>query len=231
MKLLITEDIPELGKELVSSLEQDYVVDLATDGAQALEFLSYSTYDAVVLDLGLPMVDGLTVLRNLREGDGSNKDVPVLILSARSSASDRVDAIDRGADDYVTKPYDMDEVLARIRALIRRRGGHSMPRLMWGEIVLDLKSKRVTDKGRLVPLTEKEYQVFEKLMVHSDGIVSREELVQAIYDDYATSEGKGGDSINVFINRLRKKLPPHIIEVVKNVGYRLSPDQKNILKD
>ena len=102
---------------------------------------------------------------------------------------------------------------------------------MWGEIVLDLKSKRVTDNGRLVPLTEKEYQVFEKLMVHSDGIVSREELVQAIYDDDATSEGKGGDSINVFINRLRKKLPPHIIEVVKNVGYRLSPDQKNILKD
>jgi two-component system OmpR family response regulator len=231
MKLLIAEDVPELGKELVSSLEEDYVVDLATDGEQAQEFLSYSTYDAVVLDLGLPMIDGLTVLRNLREGVGSNKDVPVLILSARSSASDRVDAIDRGADDYVTKPYHMDEVLARIRALIRRRGGHSMPRLTWGEITLDLKSKRVTDNGKLVPLTEKEYQVFEKLMLHSDGIVSREELVQAIYDDDATSEGRGGDSINVFINRLRKKLPANIIEVVKNVGYRLSPDKTNEQKD
>ena len=224
MKILIAEDDPALGEQLASILKEDYAVDLASDGEKALEYLGLYIYDAVVLDLGLPVMDGLTVLRNLRDDRGKNRTVPVLVLSARSSASDRVDAIDRGADDYVTKPYDMEEVLARIRALIRRSTTHSTTRLTWGVVTLDTKSKRVTWEASLVRLTGKEFKVLEKLMLESDGIVSRKALVEALYDDKDAEEGKGDDSINVFINRLRKKLPSDFIEVVKNVGYRLSPD-------
>ena len=227
MKILIAEDDLDLGKQLSSVLREDYAVDLAGDGEKALEFLEVYTYDVVVLDLGLPIMDGLTVLRNLRNGDTDNKTVPVLILSARSAASDRVDAIDRGADDFVTKPYDMEEVLARIRALARRTSGHSTTRLIWGSVALDTKSKRVTDNGNLVRLTGHEFRLLQKLMLNSDGIVTRNDLVEALYDDRDAESGKGGDSINVFINRLRKKLPVGFIEVVKNVGYRLSPDFKN----
>lgn len=224
MKILIAEDDPALGEQLASDLREDYAVDLASNGEKALEYLDLYIYDAVVLDLGLPVMDGLTVLRNLRDDRGKNKTVPVLVLSARSSASDRVDAIDRGADDYVTKPYDMEEVLARIRALIRRSTTHSTTRLTWGDVTLDTKSKRVTCGASLVRLTGKEFKVLEKLMLESDGIVSRKALVEALYDDKDAAEGKGDDSINVFINRLRKKLPSDFVEVVKNVGYRLSPD-------
>ena len=224
MKILIAEDDPALGEQLEKILKEDYTVDLASDGEKALEYLGLYIYDAVVLDLGLPVMDGLTVLRNLRDDRGKNRTVPVLVLSARSSASDRVDAIDRGADDYVTKPYDMEEVLARIRALIRRSTTHSTTRLTWGVVTLDTKSKRVTREASLVRLTGKEFKVLEKLMLESDGIVSRKALVEALYDDKEAGEGKGDDSINVFINRLRKKLPSDFIEVVKNVGYRLSPD-------
>ena len=227
MKILIAEDDLDLGKQLSSVLREDYAVDLAGDGEKALEFLEVYTYDVVVLDLGLPIMDGLTVLRNLRNGDTDNKTVPVLILSARSAAADRVDAIDRGADDFVTKPYDMEEVLARIRALARRTSGHSTTRLIWGSVALDTKSKRVTDNGNLVRLTGHEFRLLQKLMLNSDGIVTRNDLVEALYDDRDAESGKGGDSINVFINRLRKKLPVGFIEVVKNVGYRLSPDFKN----
>ena len=227
VKILIAEDDPALGQQLASILREDYAVDLASDGEKALEYLGLYIYDAVVLDLGLPVMDGLTVLRNLRDDRGKNKTVPVLVLSARSSASDRVDAIDRGADDYVTKPYDMEEVLARIRALIRRSTTHSTTRLTWGVVTLDTKSKRVTWEASLVRLTGKEFKVLEKLMLESDGIVSRKALVEALYDDKDAEEGKGDDSINVFINRLRKKLPSDFIEVVKNVGYRLSPDHNN----
>tara|TARA_B100000676_G_scaffold9565_1_gene8791 strand:+ start:468 stop:1172 length:705 start_codon:yes stop_codon:yes gene_type:complete len=227
MKILIAEDDPNLGKQLSSVLREDYAVDLADDGEKALEFLNLYTYDVVVLDLGLPLMDGLTVLRILRDGISENKAVPVLILSARSAASDRVDAIDRGADDFVTKPYDMEEVLARIRALVRRTSKHSTTRLVWGDVSLDMKSKRVTDNGDYVRLTGHEFKLLEKLMLNSDGIVSRSDLVEALYDDRDAESGKGGDSINVFINRLRKKLPVGFIEVVKNVGYRLSPNFKN----
>ena len=227
MKILIAEDDPDLGKQLSSVLREDYAVDLADDGEKALAFLNLYTYDVVVLDLGLPLMDGLTVLRTLRDGASNNKTVPVLILSARSAASDRVDAIDRGADDFVTKPYDMEEVLARIRALARRISNHSTTRLGWGAVVLDMKSKRVTDNGDLVRLTGHEFRLLEKLMLNSDGIVTRSDLVEALYDDRDAEGGKGGDSINVFINRLRKKLPTGFIEVVKNVGYRLSPNFKN----
>lgn len=227
MKILIAEDDPDLGKQLSKILKEDYAVDLADDGEKALEFLNLYTYDVIVLDLGLPLMDGLTVLRTLRDGASDNKTVPVLILSARSAASDRVDAIDRGADDFVTKPYDMEEVLARIRALARRTSNHSTTRLVWGDVALDMKSKRVTNNGDYVRLTKHEFKLLEKLMLNSDGIVSRSDLVEALYDDRDAESGKGGDSINVFINRLRKQLPAGFIEVVKNVGYRLSPDFKN----
>jgi two-component system OmpR family response regulator len=224
MKILLAEDDATLANQLMSALrDDDYVVDQAANGQTALELLGEGTYDAIVLDLGLPLFDGLTVLRNLREGKSNNRLTPVLVLSARDTWSDRVDAIDRGADDYVTKPYATEEVIARLRALIRRSSGHATSRVTWGDIALDVKTKRVTYAGTLVRMTKFEYKVFEKLMLHGDRLVSREELENAIYDDERRAQGRGGDSINVFVNRLRKKLPVGMIEVENNRGYRLAP--------
>ena len=225
MKILVAEDDPALASQLVSALrEEGYAVDLAIDGQAALELVGEGTYDAIVLDLGLPVLDGLTVLRNLRDGESDNRSAPVLVLSARDTWSERVDTIDRGADDYVTKPYVTEEVMARLRALIRRSSGHATSRMTWGEIALDVKTTRVTSAGTQVRMTKFEYKVFEKLMLHKDRLVSRGELEHAIYDDEQRAMGRGGDSINVFINRLRKKLPVGMIEVENNRGYRLGPD-------
>lgn len=225
MKILVAEDDLEIARQLVSALQDEgYAVDLAPDGEAALNLINEGTYDAIVLDLGLPVFDGLTVLRNLRVGSSANQSAPVLVLSARDTWSDRVDAIDRGADDYVSKPYATEEVISRLRALIRRSAGHSSSRLIWGSIVLDVKTKRVTNGGTLIRMTNFEYKVFEKLMLHRDRLVSRNELENAIYDDERRALGRGGDSINVFINRLRKKLPVGMIEVEINNGYRLAPN-------
>ena len=223
MKILIVEDEPHLGEQLASAASEYYTVDLAADGEKALEYLNLYIYDLVILDLTLPLIDGLSVLRNLRESDGKNKNVLVLVLSARDSATDKIEALDR-ADAYETKPYDMEVLLAKIRALIRTRSTQSTTRLTYGPVALDTKSKRVTSEDSLVRLTGKEFKVLEKLMLHCDAIVSRKELIEALYDDKDAEDGKGGDGINVFINRLRKKMPAGFIEVVKNVGYRLSPD-------
>ena len=154
--------------------------------------------------------------------------VPVLVLSARSTPSDKVDAIDRGADDYLSKPYDLSELMARIRALLRRTSGIRNNKIFWGDIVLDLQLKRVTDNGVQIRLTEKEYSLLEKIMLTPERIVSREELIQSLYGEAQMIDGKGDGSINVFVNRIRQKLPARMIGVKRGVGYFLGdpPEEK-----
>jgi two-component system OmpR family response regulator len=204
---------------LASALEEaGYAVDCASDGERA-DFLGRTEgYDAVVLDLGLPKIDGLTILRKWRE---SGLSMPVLILTARGSWHEKVQGIDGGADDYVAKPFRMEEVLARLRALIRRAGGHVATELRCGPIALDPRTARVTRDGVPVKLTSHEFRVLSYLMHHRGRLVSQSELTEHIY-----SQGFDRDSntVEVFIARLRRKLGSSFIETVRGMGYRIPQD-------
>ena len=171
----------------------------------------------MVLDLGLPVLDGLSVLKRWRS---AGRVVPVLILTARDNWSEKVAGIDAGADDYLTKPFHMEELLARLRALIRRAGGLASPLLVCGELALDTRSGRVTLQGQTVALTSHEYKVLEYLMHRPGAVVSRTELTEHIY---AQDFERDSNTIEVFVGRLRKKLPPALIETVRGLGYRLVP--------
>nr|MCU0923328.1 response regulator transcription factor [Burkholderiaceae bacterium] len=176
-------------------------------------------FDAVVLDLGLPQMDGLTVLKKWR---ASGRTVPVLILTARDNWHDKVAGIDAGADDYLTKPFHTEELLARLRALIRRAGGHASADLRCGPVVLDTRTSRVTVDGRALSLTSHEFRVLDYLMHHRGRIVSRSELIDHIY---AQDFDRDSNTVEVFIARLRKKLPPGLIETERGLGYRLVDPQ------
>jgi two-component system OmpR family response regulator len=173
-------------------------------------------YDAVVLDLGLPRVDGLTLLRRWREGGLS---VPVLVLTARGSWHEKVQGIDGGADDYVSKPFRMEEVLARLRALIRRAAGHASSSLRVGEVILDTHLARVTREGMPVKLTSHEFRVLSYLMHHRDRVVSQSELTEHIYSQ---AFDRDSNTVEVFIARLRRKLGASFIETVRGLGYRVT---------
>jgi two-component system OmpR family response regulator len=191
------------------------VVARACDGARA-EFLGRTeAYDAVVLDLGLPSMDGLTVLQQWRDaGVGT----PVLVLTARTSWHERVTGIDTGADDYVTKPFQIEEVLARLRALIRRASGVAAPALRCGALVLDPRASRVTRNGSPVKLTSHEFRVLSYLMHHRDRVVPQSELVEHIY---ARDDDRDSNTVEVFIARLRKKVGADAIVTVRGLGYRM----------
>ncbi|MDB5510260.1 MAG: DNA-binding response regulator [Hyphomicrobiales bacterium] len=218
MRLLVVEDDRDLNRQLVTALEQaGYAVDRAYDGEEG-HFLGESEpYDAVVLDVGLPKKDGITVLEQWRS---AGKLMPVLILTARDRWSDKVQGFDAGADDYVSKPFHMEEVLARLRALLRRAAGHATSELTCGPVRLDTKAGRVVVDGAPVKLTSHEYRLLAYLMHHSGRVVSRTELVEHLYDQ---DFDRDSNTIEVFVGRLRRKLGVDVIQTVRGLGYLLSP--------
>jgi len=216
MRMLVVEDDPDLNRQLVSALEEaGYVVDSASNGEDGHFLGETEPYDAIVLDLGLPKMDGVTVLEKWRR-EGRN--MPVLILTARDRWSDKVAGFDAGADDYVAKPFFMEEVLARIRALLRRSTGHASSELECGKLMVDTRASRVTMDGRAIKLTSLEYRLIEYLMHHQGRVISRTELVEHLYDQ---DFDRDSNTIEVFIGRLRRKLGKDVIETVRGLGYRL----------
>jgi two-component system OmpR family response regulator len=216
LRVLVVEDEALLSRQLANALGQaGYAVDCAADGERA-DFLGRTErYDAVVLDLGLPGVDGLTVLRRWREAGVT---VPVLVLTARGSWHEKVQGIDGGADDYVAKPFRMEEVLARVRALIRRASGQVTAELRCGGLVLDPRAAKVTVNGHPVRLTSHEFRVLSYLMHHQGRVVSQAELSEHIYSQNIDRDSK---TVEVFVARLRRKLGASFIETVRGLGYRL----------
>ena len=214
--MLVVEDEARLSRQLADALTgAGYAVDSAADGARADFLAATEGYDAVVLDLGLPKVDGLTLLRRWRE---SGNAVPVLVLTARGSWSEKVQGIDGGADDYVSKPFRFEEVLARLRALMRRASGHFTPELSAGGVTLDPRRARVTLDGAPVKLTSHEFRVLSYLMSHRGRVVSQAELIEHIY---AQDFDRDSNTVEVFIARLRRKLGASLIETVRGLGYRI----------
>jgi two-component system OmpR family response regulator len=217
MRVLLVEDEPSLAARLRQSLtDAGYAVDVADNGRDAWQMGGVQLYDAVVLDLGLPVLDGLSVLKRWR-ADGVAS--PVLILTARDQWHEKVAGIDAGADDYLTKPFHTEELLARVRALIRRSQGLASPVLQVGPLTLDTRSGRVTLQGDPLAMTSHEYKVLAYLMHRPNTVVSRSELTEHIY---AQDFDRDSNTIEVFIARLRKKLPAGLIETVRGLGYRLA---------
>lgn len=220
MRILVVEDEPTLAAQLVEGVcATGYVADIAGNGVDAHFMGDTEPYDAVVLDIGLPQMDGITVLKKWR---AAGRTMPVLILTARDSWHEKVAGIDAGADDYLTKPFHMEELLARLRALIRRAGGHASTELVCGPLTLDTRSSRASVDGRALTLTSHEYRVLAYLMHHQGEIVSRGDLTEHIY---AQDFDRDSNTVEVFIGRLRKKLPAGLIETVRGLGYRLTRPQ------
>ena len=220
MRILVVEDEPMLRAQLAAGLgAAGYAVDVADNGRDGHYQGDSEPYDAVILDLGLPQMDGLTVLQKWR---AAGRTMPVLILTARDGWHEKVNGIDAGADDYLTKPFHMEELLARLRALIRRAGGHASADLVCGPLTLDTRNSKAVVNGQAITLTSHEYRVLAYLMHHRDEVVSRSELVEHIY---AQDFDRDSNTVEVFIGRLRKKLPPGLIETVRGLGYRLGAPQ------
>ncbi len=218
MRLLIAEDDPDLARQLTKALaDAGFTIDHAGDGEEAHHLGATEPYDAIVLDLGLPKIDGVTVLRRWRE---NGRDTPVLILTARDQWSEKVAGFDAGADDYVTKPFHMEEVIARLRALIRRAAGQASPELICGPLRVDTRSGRASVDGNPVKLTANEFKVLAYLMHHQGKVISRTELTEHIYDQ---DFDRDSNTIEVFVGRLRKKLEINLIQTVRGLGYRLEP--------
>lgn len=216
MRILIVEDEPTLGRQLKTTLESaGYAIDLATDGEDGHYLGASESYDAVILDLGLPEVDGLTVLDRWRR---EKRNFPVLVLTARDSWSDKVAGLDAGADDYLAKPFQTEELIARLRALIRRSSGNASSELMAGHVRLDTRSGKVTLAGDPVKLTAQEYKLLSYLLHHKGKVVSRTELIEHIYDQ---DFDRDSNTIEVFVTRIRKKLGADVISTIRGLGYQL----------
>ncbi len=216
MRVLVVEDEPNLLRQLKTALEgAGYAIDTAADGEDAHYLGSTENYDAVILDLGLPEVDGLTVLDRWRK---EGRTAPVLVLTARDSWSDKVAGLDAGADDYLAKPFQTEELIARLRALIRRSTGNASSELMAGAVRLDTRSGRVTLGGEPVKLTAQEFKLLSYLMHHKGKVVSRTELIEHIYDQ---DFDRDSNTIEVFITRIRKKLGADLISTTRGLGYSL----------
>ncbi len=217
MRLLIVEDQRDLNSQLAAALtEAGYAVDAAYDGEEGHFLGETEPYDAIILDLGLPKLDGLSVLEKWRRDDIKT---PVLILTARDRWSEKVAGINAGADDYVAKPFHMEEVIARVRALVRRSAGFAKPELECGPLRLDTRTARVTYDGSPIRLTGLEYRLLSYLMHHQTRIVSRSELVEHLYQQ---DFDRDSNTIEVFVGRLRRKIPGELIHTVRGLGYCLS---------
>ncbi|MEJ2576223.1 MAG: response regulator transcription factor [Gammaproteobacteria bacterium] len=219
MRILVVEDDARLAQQLHLALESaGYAVDRCGDGAEANFLGETEPYDAVVLDLGLPTRDGLSVLRAWR---GAGIDFPVIVLTARDSWHEKVEGIDAGADDYLAKPFRIEELLARVRAVLRRAGGRSGDVMQFGPIEIDTRRKQVTRDGVPVALTAHEYRVLAYLAHRAGTTVSRSELTEHIY---AQDFDRDSNTLEVFVARLRRKLAPELIRTERGLGYRLDPD-------
>ncbi len=219
MRILVVEDDTNLNRQLKEALtDAGYAVDVAFDGEDGHFLGDTEPYDAVVLDIGLPQMDGLSVLEEWRR---AGKTMPVLLLTARDRWSDKVQGIDAGADDYVAKPFHMEEVLARLRALVRRAAGLASNEIVSGSVRLDSRSGKVTVDGQSVKLTSHELRLLSYLMHHKGKVISRTELTEHLYDQ---DFDRDSNTIEVFVGRLRKKLPEDCIQTVRGLGYQIAED-------
>ena len=214
MRVLVVEDDPRIARRLTSVMhEAGYAVDRVDNGEEAWFLGDTEDYDAIILDLGLPRMDGLTVLKKWREG---GRDVPVLILTARGAWAERVAGIDAGADDYLAKPFVMEELLARLRALLRRAAGRASPVLNIGRVVLDTRQMRITVDGDPIALSPLEYRCLSYLMHHAGRVIPSTELMEHLY---AHDHDREPNAVEVLIGRLRKKLGADLIETRRGFGY------------
>jgi two-component system, OmpR family, response regulator len=221
MRCLVVEDDPDLRRQLEQALsDAGYAVDVAADGEEGHFLGDTEPYDAIVLDLGLPLMDGVTILERWRE---AGMKTPVLILTARDRWSEKVAGFDAGADDYLTKPFHIEELLARLRALVRRAAGHASPALECGTLRLDPRAQRASLNGDPIKLTSHELRLLTYMIHHSGRVVPRTELIEHIYDQ---DFDRDSNTIEVFIGRLRKKIGSDRIVTVRGLGYQLvDPDQ------
>ncbi|ROH93342.1 DNA-binding response regulator [Stagnimonas aquatica] len=219
MRLLLAEDDPDIGAAAVRGLAQrGFAVDWVKDGPSALTALaSGEHFDALLLDLGLPGLDGHDVLRRLR---AEGRELPVLVLTARDAVSDKVRGLDEGADDYLVKPFDLDELAARLRALVRRRGGRAGPRIVHRELELDPAQHRLTQAGVEVPLSPREFAILHALMERPGQVLSRQQLEERLYSWDSSIES---NAVDVHLHALRRKLGSGLILNVRGVGWRLPP--------
>lgn len=217
MRALVVEDDKDLARQLAEALvESGYAADTAHDGEEGHFLGDTEPYDVIVLDIGLPVMDGIEVLEQWRAAEIST---PVLILTARDRWREKIAGLDAGADDYVTKPFQMEEVLARIRALVRRSTGNATPVLTVGPVSLDPSASVVSVDDRQVKLTAHEYKLLAYMMHHKGKVLSRTDLIEHIY---AQDFDKDSNTIEVFVGRLRKKLGVEVIHTIRGLGYKLS---------
>jgi two-component system, OmpR family, response regulator QseB len=218
MRVLIVEDDPMIGRALATGLQESgHAADWVRDGVAAETALGQGGYDVALLDLALPRKEGLEVLKSLRS---ANVQVPVLVISARVSLAERIAGLDSGADDYLTKPFDLDEVLARMRAVLRRHAGRGSPEVSYGALTLDPVNREVRFRGKPVALSSREFGLLEALMKNPGALVTRERLVDSVYGWGAEVES---NSVEVHLHHLRRKLSAELILNVRGVGYRLVP--------
>ena len=221
MRILVVEDDADLSRQLKEALKDvGYAVDVANDGEEGHHLGDTEPYDAVILDLGLPIIDGVSVLQKWR-ADG--KKFPVLILTARDQWSEKVAGFDAGADDYLTKPFHTEELMARLRALLRRAAGHTTDTIDIGALSVDNRSARAFVNGMSIKLTSHEFRLLSYMATHRGRVISRTELVEHIYDQ---DFDRDSNTIEVFVGRLRRKIGTDRIETVRGLGYRLTDPEE-----
>jgi two-component system, OmpR family, response regulator QseB len=217
MRVLVAEDDPMIGRAVESGLRASgYATDWVCDGVEAGLALSGGGYDAALLDLGLPRRDGLEILKALRR---EHKDLPVLIITARDAVQDRIAGLDSGADDYLVKPFSLDELLARMRAVIRRRAGRASPEIRYGALLVDPVRRTVSFRDKPVELSAREFALLEALLQEPGAVVSRARLEEAVY---GWGEEVESNSVEVHLHNLRRKLAPELIRNLRGVGYRVT---------